>query len=147
MRDPIDLKQQFIELRAKGLSFDKIAKQLKKSKVTLLDWARELKDEVAQAKAIELEAVIEKYYLHTQARLQMFGELLQKIREEAKTRDLSQVPTEKLLELMLKFNSQVKEELVEPQFMSSQEVEEAKLNRELLDKLTAIGPELKLKTA
>ena len=39
--------------------------------------------------------------------------MLTKIKEEVERRDLSDVPTDKLLELLLKYNSQVKEEIVE----------------------------------
>ena len=54
----ISIKQEFIELRAKGWSFDKIAKKLGKAKQTLIDWSKELQDEIANRKAIELEALI-----------------------------------------------------------------------------------------
>jgi transcriptional regulator len=40
-------KQRFIELRAKGWSFDKIAKELDKAKQTLINWSKELQDEIA----------------------------------------------------------------------------------------------------
>jgi transposase len=33
-------REQFIELRAENISFDKIAKQLKVSKSTLMAWAK-----------------------------------------------------------------------------------------------------------
>ena len=43
--ETIETKRRFIELRAKGYSFDKIAKELGKAKQTLLDWSRELDQE------------------------------------------------------------------------------------------------------
>jgi hypothetical protein len=48
--------------------------------------------------------------------------MLTKIKEEVERRDLSDVPTDKLLDLFLKYNSQVKEEIVEPIYKSSQEI-------------------------
>ena len=129
-------KEQFIELRAKGWSFDRIAKELGKAKQTLIDWSKELQDEIANLKAPELEALYEKYYLLKETRLQTFGEMLTKIKTEVESRDLSDVPTDKLLELLLKYNSQVKEEIVEPTFKSSEEITEERLDRELLDNLT-----------
>ena len=129
-------KEQFIELRAKGWSFDRIAKELGKAKQTLIDWSKELQDEIANLKALELEALYEKYYLLKETRLQTFGEMLTKIKTEVESRDLSDVPTDKLLELLLKYNSQVKEEIVEPTFKSSEEITEERLDRELLDNLT-----------
>lgn len=129
----IETKEKFIELRAKGWSYDKIARELGKAKQTLIDWGRELQDEIANRKAAELEALYEQYYLHRESRIQSLGILLGKIREEIQRRDLSDVPTDKLLDLQLKYNSQAREEIIEPAFKTSTEIEEEKLDRELLD--------------
>ena len=48
------------------------------------------------------------------------------------------MPTDKLLELLLKYNSQVKEEIVEPIYKSSQELIEERQDRELLEELTTL---------
>lgn len=136
-----ELKERFIELRAKGWSFDKIAKETGKAKQTLIDWSKELQDEIANRKALELEALYESYYLMRENRLQTFGAMLTKIKEEVERRDLSDVPTDKLLELLLKYNSQVKEEIVEPIYKSSQEIKEERQDRELLEELTTLQTE------
>ena len=136
-----ELKERFIELRAKGWSFDKIAKETGKAKQTLIDWSKELQDEIANRKALELEALYEKYYLLKETRLQTFGEMLTKIKTEVESRDLSDVPTDKLLDLLLKYNSQVKEEIVEPIYKSSQELIEERQDRELLEELTTLQSE------
>ena len=133
----IEVKEKFIELRAKGYSFDKIAKELGKAKQTLIDWSKELQEEIGNRKALELETLYEKYYLLKEVRLQTFGEMITKIKTEVERRDLSDVPTDKLLELLLKYNSQINEEIVEPTFKSSQEIAEERQDRELLDELTA----------
>ena len=134
-------KERFIELRAKGWSFDKIAKETGKAKQTLIDWSKELQDEIANRKALELEALYESYYLLKENRLQTFGAMLTKIKEEVERRDLSDVPTDKLLDLLLKYNSQVKEEIVEPIYKSSQEIKEERQDRELLEELTTLQTE------
>jgi hypothetical protein len=71
----------------------------------------------------------------------MFGAMLTKIKKEVESRDLSDVPTDKLLELFLKYNNQVKEEIVEPIYKSSQELTEEKEDRKLLDDLTTLQRE------
>jgi len=143
----LQTKERFIELRAKGWSFDKIAKETGKAKQTLIDWSKELQDEIANRKALELEALYESYYLLKENRLQTFGAMLTKIKKEVESRDLSDVPTDKLLDLFLKYNSQIKEEIVEPIYKSSQELIEDKQDRELLEVLTNIqsGPLMRLK--
>ena len=137
----LETKEKFIELRAKGWSFDKIAKELGKAKQTLIDWSKDLQDEIANRKALELEALYETYYLQRESRLQTFGAMLTKIKEEVEGRDLSDVPTDKLLDLFLKYNNQIREEIVEPIYKSSQELIEERQDRELLEELTTLSTE------
>lgn len=141
----MDEKQRFIELRAKGWSYDKIAQELKKSKQTLIDWGKQFSEEIANLKALELDSLYQEFYLGKETRLRNFAQMLGKIREEVMARDLSDVPTEKLLELFLRYSNQVKDEVIEPKFKTSAEIEEEKLEREMLDELTAIQATRKLK--
>lgn len=137
----LETKEGFIELRAKGWSFDKIAKELGKAKQTLIDWSKEYKEEIANLKALQLEALYEKYYLLKENRITTFGIMLIKIKEEIERRDLSDVPTDKLLDLLLKYNNQVREEAIEPIYKSSQEIKEESQDRELLEELTTLQSE------
>lgn len=144
--ETIETKRKFIELRAKGYSFDKIAKELGKAKQTLLDWSRELDQEIAQAKALELDSLYESYSLYKEARLKTLGEILSKLKKEVDNRDLTDLPTDRLLDLFLKYEGVVKENLVEPVFKSSREIEEEKEDILLLEELTALeGLESRLK--
>jgi len=137
----LETKERFIEMRAKGYSFDRIAKELGKAKQTLIDWSKGLQDEIANRKALELEALYEKYYLLKENRLQTFGELLNKLKQEVMSRDLSNLPTDKLLDLFLKYNSQIREEVIEPTYKTSQEIQEDRQDRELLEELTTLQVE------
>lgn len=141
---PQSTKETFIELRAKGYSYYRIARELKTNKQTLIDWSKELQDEIANRKALELEALYETFYLLKEYRLKNFGNLLNKIEKELQARDLSDVPTDKLLDLFLKYNSQLKEEIVKPVFKSSQELQEEKEDRELLELFTTTPLKLKV---
>ena len=144
--ETIETKRRFIELRAKGYSFDKIAKELGKAKQTLLDWSRELDQEIAQAKALELDSLYESYSLYKEARLKTLGEILSKLKNEVDNRDLTDLPTDRLLDLFLKYEGVVKANLVEPIFKSSREIEEEKEDRLLLEELTTLeGLESRLK--
>jgi hypothetical protein len=144
--ETIETKRRFIELRAKGYSFDKIAKELCKAKQTLLDWSRDLDQEIAQAKALELDSLYESYSLYKEARLKTLGEILSKLKKEVDKRDLTDLPTDRLLDLFLKYEGVVKESLIEPVFKSSREIEEEKEDRLLLEELTSLeGLESRLK--
>jgi hypothetical protein len=107
----LETKHRFIELRAKGYSFDKIALELNKAKQTLIDWSKELKGEIEIRKATELELIYESYFLLKKSRLQSLGDLLLRLETEIGERSLSTIPTDKLLDIYLKYSNQIKEEL------------------------------------
>ena len=107
----LETKHRFIELRAKGYSFDKIALELNKAKQTLIDWSRELKEEIEIRKATELELIYESYFLLKKSRLQSLGDILLRIETEIGQMSLSTIPTDKLLDIYLKYSNQIKAEL------------------------------------
>lgn len=134
----LEVKEKFIELRAKGWSFDKIAKELHKRKATLIDWSKELESEIANRKAIELEVLYEKHYLLKEQRIEKLGNLLNKIINEIDNRNLKDIPTNKLFDLFLKYNKEIKEEMIEPVYKSTMEIENERQSYELLKTLTVI---------
>lgn len=77
-------KKRFIELRAKGLSYDKISKELEISKPTLIKWNDELKNEIANLRYFEFESIIAEYSLSKRSRLESFSIILSKALEELK---------------------------------------------------------------
>ncbi len=139
--ETLDIKERFIELRAKGWSFDKIAKELGKAKQTLIDWSKDLQDEIANRKATELEALYETYYLLKEAKIKKYGAILSKITNELERRDFNNVPTGRLLELYLLYFERLSQEVVEPTYKSSQEIKEERQDRELLNELTILQEE------
>ena len=122
----LELKAQFVGLRAKGWSYRRIARQLHVSKSTLANWSQELEEEIASLKAMELEALYETYYLLKEGRIRLLGGVLRKIKAELRSRSLSDVSTDKLLELLLKYDEALQAEYVEPRPLSSQEIAELK---------------------
>jgi transposase len=105
-------KSRFIHLRAKGLSYAKIAKELKVSTSTLTNWNQELLEKIGQAKAMELEALQEEYFILKEGRIKLLGDQLKAIQEEVSGRDLSKVSTEKLMDLQLRYFGELKTEYV-----------------------------------
>ena len=82
-------QREFILLRADGVSFDKIATQLKVSKATLIQWSKLFEDEI---KEIQFEAFIKIKELHsfnTQTRYKTLLEQLTIIDDGIKESDLS----------------------------------------------------------
>lgn len=142
----LDIKERFIELRARGWSFDKISKELGKARQTLIDWSKDLEEEIANCKALELEALYERYYLLKEAKVQKYGAILEKITNELEERDFSKVNTGRLLELYLLYFEKLSQEVIEPKFKSASQIEEEKIDRFILEELTTPeAPEARLK--
>ena len=105
-------KSRFVHLRAKGHSYARIAKELSGSKGTLVNWNVELETDIAEARSVELEALQEEYYLLKEGRIRLLGEQLKAIQAEIGKRDLSEVKTDKLMELQLRYFAELKGEYV-----------------------------------
>ena len=106
-------KMRFIELRAKGHSLARCAADLKISKSTAFNWGHELEYEIGRVKAIELEALFERFAMLKEARIEFLAGQLETIRTELKTRGLSDVPTAKILEAQLTYWKELMAELVD----------------------------------
>ena len=118
----LETKSQFIELRAKGWSYVKIARKLKVSKNTLANWGAELEGEIASLKAMELEALYEKSYMTKEARIKLLGAQLKGIQDELKKRGLEDVSTDKLLDMELKLYQALQAEYVEARPLTDAEI-------------------------
>lgn len=110
----IDVKDQFIELRAKGNTFSSIAEQLDVSKPTLIEWAKEFQFDIENRKALEIEALQQKYFATWEQRLEFLGTEFEKINEEIQKRDYAEMSKKELYEVALKLQTQLKEMLVKP---------------------------------
>lgn len=124
-----ELKAQFVEMRAKGYSYSKIASKLQVSKSTLSNWRSELEEEIASLKAMELDSLYEQYFLTKMERIKLLGEQVKGIRKELLKRDLSKVETKDLMELLLKYDKQLQEEYVEVNPLSDKEIRQLKALR------------------
>ena len=106
-----ELKPEFVELRASGLSLAKIAERLSVSKTTLIAWERELTNEIAEARFLEMQALLETYKVCKAERVKFLGKLYQRLTEELAQRDFSEVEPVKLLEMLLKVEQRLESEL------------------------------------
>src|SRR3954471_1029827 len=78
----------FVELRAQGTSFSRIAEQIGVSKKTLIGWSRKFQFEIQNLRAIELEQLQHELISTRTARLREFGLDLNRILQELSNRDL-----------------------------------------------------------
>lgn len=94
-----EIKQQFLELRAQGLSLSAIAGQLNVSKSTLIEWGFELRRDLKNFKAIEHESLLERYRLTNVEKIKATATILERVRSELEKRTYEGVSTIKLIEL------------------------------------------------
>ena len=102
MEDKLEVQNQFVELRAKGNSYDNIAKTLGVSKSTLISWSKDLSMAIDNERNVAMDAIYEKHKLAKQHQVEMLGIQLSKVREELEKRDLAEVSTDKLVSMQLK---------------------------------------------
>lgn len=107
----LEQQGQFIQLRAEGLSFAKIAKQLNVSKPTLLKWQVELSKEVHQARFFAIETLVEEYKLRKQHRIQGIAVMLQKAQKELDKRDFAELSTSDLFKLVKRLEEKLAKEI------------------------------------
>lgn len=103
-------KQRFVELRAAGKSFAAIAEEISVSKPTLIAWSRELGEQVQNLRAINDEALIEKYRLTKEREIKALSSQLDAVEKELASRSLSDVPTEKLYSVLFRLMHEARRE-------------------------------------
>jgi hypothetical protein len=113
------IKLRVIELRAEGKSFAKIAEAVKISKQTAIDIVKENIDEVETLQAVEMEALFDASRVNLRGRVEQLSALQAKLRDEIAQRDLSEVPTDKLITLFIKTTEALKGEVYTPEAKSS----------------------------
>lgn len=91
-----EAKQKFVELRAKGNSFQKIAEELGVTKQTLINWSKDLQSEIRNLQALEHDVLLSKYKITKEHQIELYGELLEKISTELKSRNLQDLSVDKL---------------------------------------------------
>lgn len=107
-------KAEFIELRANGLSYSRIAEQLHISKGTCTSWEKELGAEVRKRKEERLADLYSLYAMDKESRIKRLGSMLERIDTALEQKDLAELPTSELLRLKLKYEQKLREEYAEP---------------------------------
>lgn len=105
------IKDKFIEMRAEGTSYSQISEELGVSKQTLIAWGKTFQADIHNLKAIRMDEIYEKYALNKESRIKVIGELLEKIRLEILERNLKDLSTERLFDLLPKLSQLIEKEI------------------------------------
>jgi len=95
-------KNEFVTLRAEGLSFDKISEKLKIPVRTLFRWAKDKADEINTMKDAAFESLLESLKVNAGNRLRMLAEDLNKINKRTSTSLFNYISDIDLLKYKLK---------------------------------------------
>jgi len=84
-----DKKKKFLLLRADGKSFDKIAKELKVTKKTLIQWSRIYQDDIQDLQFQDMRDLKEQYRYDKKAQYEQLLKQLEKFNKAIDEADLS----------------------------------------------------------
>ncbi|MGD0822501.1 MAG: hypothetical protein ABSA71_17340 [Desulfomonilia bacterium] len=101
MKD-LETKKKFVELRASGHSYAKISTELKVSKPTLIKWGKQLEKDIAELKDAMMQDIHLQFQISKEARKQVLSWQLFLILDALRSRDLTNVKTEKLMDQLVK---------------------------------------------
>ena len=94
-----ETQQKFIDLRARGRSFARMAEELQVSKRTLIEWSRKFQFEIQNQRAIEMEVLRERYLNGREEEVLQLGERLREVEAELATREVAELSTPRLFTL------------------------------------------------
>jgi hypothetical protein len=99
--------QRFIELRAQGWSYARLMTELNVTKPTLIAWSRKHQFQIQNLKAIDLEALGEKWLASTGDRVNALGEQLRQVERELAQRNVGDLSTPQLYSLARSLRRQI----------------------------------------
>jgi hypothetical protein len=108
--------QRFIELRAQGWSYARLMTGLNVTKPTLIAWSRKHQFQIQNLKAIELEALGEKWLASVADRVGALGEQLRQVEAVLRQRDVGELTTPQLHSLARSLRRQIEQATGAPGF-------------------------------
>jgi len=87
----------FLKLRADGVSFDKISKEINVSKPTLIKWSKLLSNEINDLKSLSILTIKEEYQYTQKQQYKVLLKHLNKVDKAIEEKDLSKVSIKDLI--------------------------------------------------
>src|SRR5437879_220432 len=104
-----ETQDKFIELRAQGWTLGHLATELNVSKRTLVDWNRHFAADIQSMRALELEALQEKFVASREEDLDRLTRLQKDVQDELANRCLKYIDTEKLFRFSVELRKEIKQ--------------------------------------
>ncbi len=103
--------ERFLELRGKGVSYSRIAKEIPVSVTTLKKWGQDWLDKIQEIGRVRIATFVQEELITLEKRLELRAEQIQRMRDELATRDLSQLDDATLLRIYLRYLDAVGKEV------------------------------------
>ena len=113
-----ETRQKFVERPAQGWSLVRIASELGVARSTLIEWSRQLRFEIQNQLAIEMDELRTRLLGHRQARASGLAEKLARVEDELRQRDLASVSTQRLFSLSLALRREIERETGDVPFVT-----------------------------
>ena len=110
MKQP-EKKERFVRLRARGMPYREIEKELGVTKKTLIAWERELREDIQKERTAEIEQLRAVYWEEKRGRIDLLRERLQRLHEEERRRDFSEIQLAKVMGLESQTSEEIKKEI------------------------------------
>lgn len=107
MKRELTKKEEFILLRAEGLSYDNICKRIGISKTTAHKWNGLLRDKIEALERERLQDLYSLYRMHKEQRIRDLGNILQGVDRALQGADFSKLSVRSLLEYKLRFTAEL----------------------------------------
>ena len=104
---PPEIRQKFVQRRAQGWSLVRIASELGVARSTLIEWSRQLRFEIQNQLAIELDDLRDRLLGPRSARASGLAEKLARVEDELRKRDLASLSTQGLFSLSLALRREI----------------------------------------
>ena len=103
--------EAFIQMRIEGKSFDEIAKELKATKQTLIDWNKKelVRNAIDEGKIFKINTLVKTHNFNLVSRTKTYLELSKKINDELLSRDLKDISTDVLLKMSIANDNRINE--------------------------------------
>ncbi len=114
MSYPQSTKDQFLTLRADGLSYAQCAQQLNVSRHTLINWARECKPQLDALRAIHTEALLDQVQLRLHQRITVLAAQYHRVVQTIEKANLLAPGVSTLFTILLKLNAAIDKYDIDP---------------------------------
>jgi len=106
----IEKHDKLIELRAAGATYDRCAAELEVSRRTVVEWAKQHADEIADMRIVRRELVQEQTYVLWEKRAERFGEFFENATTRGRKIDWDALSDKDVIATILKFGEALRRE-------------------------------------